>query len=743
MTPVLPDVRSAYKAGLTLLPVAEDGTKRPALPGWKLYQQQRPTPDDMRQWNFGDRAGFGMVAGPVSGYHESWDFDDAPTFEALLEAAAAVGLADVIQRIRDGYEDETPNRGIRWIVGYPPDVTWADTVYARRPGRPGEKPVVTLIESTLFAILAPSNGSVHPSGRPYTRRRGGFATIASYTREERVALIALARSFDQMPRREASAPAPGVRGDRPGDDYNRCADWRDILIPHGWTAVGTRGPLDYWRRPEKTFGISASTNRETGLLWMFTSSTSFAPDVSYTKFGAYALLDHGGDYAAAAKVLALRGYGQSAQADAPGASASSASSIRPEIERPGWPRPLSDAAYYGLFGAIVRAIESETESDPVSMLLQLLVLFGNLIGRTAHFVVETCPHYLNEFLLLAGTSAKARKGTSYRYGEQLLRSLDPTWAHASGLSSGEGLIWTIRDPIRKHVKGEETTDDPGVPNKRLLVFESELASVLRMMERPGNILADVMKNGWDGRDLVVLTKNSPARATAPHISLITHITIDQLRRYLTRSEMSDGWGNRFLLACVRRARSLPLGGQHVDLSGFRHELDGVVNFARAVETMGLDPEAEARWCDVYDDLSADRPGLLGSMTARAEAHTRRLACLFALSDLSNTVFVPHLEAALAVWRYCFESVAHIFGDRLGDPVADTILGALRTAADGLTRTAIHDLFQRHQTTDAINRALELLVSARLATKTLQATEGRPVERWFAWCADAKEAKEAK
>jgi hypothetical protein len=322
----------------------------------------------------------------------------------------------------------------------------------------------------------------------------------------------------------------------------------------------------------------------------------------------------------------------------------------------------------------------------------------------------------------------------------VFRSLDPTWTHVSGLSSGEGLIWAIRDPIVKCVKGQETIEDPGIADKRLLIFESELASTLRVMERPGNILADVMKNAWDGRDLTTLTKTSPARASAPHVSLVSHITIDELRRYLTRSEMSNGWGNRFLVACVKRARTLPLGGRQVDLSHFRSELDRAVSFARAVEAMGFDPEAEERWCNVYDDLSADRPGLLGSMTARAEAHTRRLACLFALSDLSNTVFLPHLEAALAIWRYVFDSVSHVFGDRLGDPVADAILGALRAAPDGLTRTAIHDLFRRHQTTDAISRALELLTAARLVTKTVEATDGRPVERWIAWRADAKEAK---
>ena len=324
MPPVLTHVRSAYKAGLTLLPAAEDGTKRPALPEWKRYQQQRPTPTEMAQWNFADRSGFGMVAGPVSGYTESWDWDDALTFEAFLEAAAATGLSDVIARIRSGYEDQTPNGGRRWIVRYPPDVTWADTVYARRPGRSGEKPVVTLIETTMFAVLAPSNGSVHPSGRPYVHLSGSFATIADYTRVERMAVIALARSFDQRPWREAAPPR--TASGRPGDDFNFRADWRDILTPHGWQLVGTRGVLDYWRRPEKTFGISASTNRETGLLWMFTSSTPFAPDVSYTKFGAYAVLEHGGDFVPAAHALALRGYG----APAAGGSTAAAPATAPD-----------------------------------------------------------------------------------------------------------------------------------------------------------------------------------------------------------------------------------------------------------------------------------------------------------------------------------------------------------------------------------------------------------------------------
>ena len=53
-----------------------------------------------------------------------------------------------------------------------------------------------------------------------------------------------------------------------------------------------------------------------------------------------------------------------------------------------WPTPLRDPAYHGAVGELVRAIEPHTEADPVAVLMQILVMFGNVIGRTAHFCVE-------------------------------------------------------------------------------------------------------------------------------------------------------------------------------------------------------------------------------------------------------------------------------------------------------------------------------------------------------------------
>jgi hypothetical protein len=124
--------------------------------------------------------------------------------------------------------------------------------------------------------------------------------------------------------------------------------------------------------------------------------------------------------------------------------------------------------------------------------------------------------------------------------------------------------------------------------------------------------------------------------------------------------------------------------------------------------------------------------LVGAITARAEAQTIRLALIYALLDCKDEIDVVHLRAGIAVWEYCEASAVRIFGNALGDPVADKILNALRQAGDtGMTRTAIRDLFNRHQNEGRITQALELLESVGRARMEMHSTNGRSTETWFA------------
>ena len=141
--------------------------------------------------------------------------------------------------------------------------------------------------------------------------------------------------------------------------------------------------------------------------------------------------------------------------------------------------------------------------------------------------------------------------------------------------------------------------------------------------------------------------------------------------------------------------------------------------------------AAKAWAEAYAELSADRPGLLGAVTARAEAQVIRLSLIFALLDSKDQIDTVHLEAAMAVWAYCDQSAHLIFGDSLGDPVADDILIALRRNAGGMTRTDINNLFGRHRTSDQIGAALALLLNLGRASFENRQTAGRPVETWFA------------
>jgi hypothetical protein len=147
--------------------------------------------------------------------------------------------------------------------------------------------------------------------------------------------------------------------------------------------------------------------------------------------------------------------------------------------------------------------------------------------------------------------------------------------------------------------------------------------------------------------------------------------------------------------------------------------------------MRRDAKTDRIWEDVYPALTADRPGMFGAITARAEAQVLRLSLLYALLDSAPAIQQPHLEAALALWQYCEDSARYIFGDATGDPVADQILRALRSGGK-LTQTQISELFGKNLTAGRLQQALASLLNVGMV-RTWQddATAGRPRTYWEA------------
>lgn len=256
---------------------------------------------------------------------------------------------------------------------------------------------------------------------------------------------------------------------------------------------------------------------------------------------------------------------------------------------------------------------------------------------------------------------------------------------------------------------------------------------MKVLAREGNTLSPVIRNSWDSKRLQSLVRNAPLRASSGHVGIVAHITKDELLRYLNATELANGFFNRFLLVAVRRSKLLPFGGNlaGTDLDRLKAKLAVALHDARTRGELRFDPEARERYSRIYEHLSAPQPGMLGAATGRAEAHTIRLALIYALLDSSPQITRPHLDAALALWRYARDSTRWVFGDSLGDPTADDIWALAKERTNGISRTEVRDLFSRNKKAREIDRALTALVDAgRLHRHKGHDGNGRPAEIWI-------------
>lgn len=320
----LDEVQSYLRAGLSVLPARREGDhKCVALRAWKPYQQRLPTEAEVRGWFANNHRALCLVGGAVSGNLEMLDFDlGGEAFEpwCMLVRDADPELLDrlVIETTPSGgrhviYRCESPVCGNIKLAQRKQIVPSGDpVVIAGKEFRPRQSQgvwsvLLTLIESRgeggIF-LCAPSDG--------YCLTQGSLTDLPIISAEERETLLSAAWSLNEhLPDPEPepiNGALPGTL--RPGDDYAQRGDVRALLQRHGWTLART-GENEYWRRPGRTSGWSATLRN--GVFYVFSSNAApFEPDRAYTPFSVYALLEHDGDFTAAAAALRAEGYGSDA-----------------------------------------------------------------------------------------------------------------------------------------------------------------------------------------------------------------------------------------------------------------------------------------------------------------------------------------------------------------------------------------------------------------------------------------------
>lgn len=339
-----------YGAGCLPVPVAADGTKRPGVKTWRQWQDQRPELGAIVDlFTRTDTDGIGLICGAASGHLEMVELEGRAVDEGWLERIRQAfddhGQRALWDTVEDGYQETSPSGGVHWLYRVQGGPAAGNTKLARRVAteaelahNPGDR-IKVMVETRGqggFVVIAPSYGRTHPTGRPWRLDHGGPATIPTLTVDQREALHAIAGTLDEAdqfrpqpadpwatgsastaPQQHAETPPPAPDSDdaRPGDTFNDRTSWEQILEPHGWRKVGRpRAGRQEWVRPGKKAadGISATTGGAADggdRLYVFSTSTPFESERPYTKFGAFAVLNHNGNHADAARALRQAGHG--------------------------------------------------------------------------------------------------------------------------------------------------------------------------------------------------------------------------------------------------------------------------------------------------------------------------------------------------------------------------------------------------------------------------------------------------
>ncbi len=332
-------------AGLSVVPIRPDGSKAPTIE-WTEFQTRILTAEEIDRV-FRPGLGIAIVGGEISGNLEFLDLDvpkdelsnpihllnelgernpepSTCIYEAWLDCLdpEMIDLVGTLPIVR------TPGGGVH--LYYRCVKIQGNQKLAMQVNPPGIKPALSTIGETRgrggYVLVPGCPPECHPTGKTYEFISGSFdsgAGVPTISDEQRSRLLTSVRSFDQSGLLERfKKPKPSntttkAHGLRPGDDYNLRARWEDILEPNGWTFAYVRGydGAVCWRRPGKPArekGISATVRNMDGMELFHSFSSNCDPlpfEKSVTKFCAYTLFYHNGDYEASARELGKLGYG--------------------------------------------------------------------------------------------------------------------------------------------------------------------------------------------------------------------------------------------------------------------------------------------------------------------------------------------------------------------------------------------------------------------------------------------------
>lgn len=418
------------------------------------------------------------------------------------------------------------------------------------------------------------------------------------------------------------------------------------------------------------------------------------------------------------------------------------------------PPVMAPEGFPGVMRDIVEAACASSEAHSVAVAANVIALFCCAVGRGPFQRIGDSVAHARAWAIVVGRSGKARKGTSlstakevFKRADAILRELhqsnDRLRIHAGGLSTGEGIGWAIRD-AREPDEATGKGGDPGVNDKRLMVFETEFANVLAQVKREGNVLSAILRNVFDGGDIEPLTKTSQLTATKTHVVVVGHITGHELREKSTENDAANGLLNRFMILHVHRPKLVPLPeptpGHVLDALAVR--VADAIDFANKGDPYGnntheivMSDQAKALWCDLYPQITRDLDGKAGSLMARSEVYARMLAMVFCLMGRRSEIEPCDLIAALAWIEYWHQSITYSFltgdAEEEVDPFTKAVLD-LVVAQPGVKLSELQEHWHRKRIPE-VKASLERLLNMAPPLIEMRKdgnTGGRTAQRYY-------------
>ena len=532
----LQDAATAYHAaGLCVLP-ANRKLKYPAVKRWKPYQNRLPDDDEIRAWFGKDPEAMCIVTGAVSGNLEMIDFDLGG--EAFEPWCKLVRKADT-SLLKDLIIEQSPSGGLHVVYRCESEVC-GNLKLAQRSN---SGKVVTLIETRgeggLF-LCSPTAG--------YELLQGEFTALPVLSEAQRNTLLEAAWSLNEYWPQPVEGIAESAQSTdfRPGDDYNARGDVHTVLKGHGWACV-KGGENEYWRRPGKTSGWSATLRNN--VFYVFSSNASpFEPNRGYSPFGLYTLLEYGGAYTQAAQALASEGYGEELAVDSDvdiSGILSKALGMDDATQGPADPGPLPEQLLYvpGFVGEVMDyCLATAPYPNVIIAFCGALALQAFLAGRK---VRDAGDNRTNLYLLGLAHSAA---------GKDWPRKVNTRIPHGIGLShclgqhfaSGEG----IQDALLINPCMLFQTDEidgmlQSINKAKDARHEAVMSTLLTMYSSANSVFPMRRKAGQD----------SPGAIDQPCLTILGTAIPNHYYKALSERMLTNGFFARMIiLECGKRGK---------------------------------------------------------------------------------------------------------------------------------------------------------------------------------------------